>query len=123
MKETSIIIQNPLAAVRGLIPSVPRSRRAVGENYLIASAEPDGPKNPAPARQTHEPDLNDASDALQPHTAFVRPLYGPGTTLVRVAYGFCTAFQPPKKGLIRVNTGKYDPTTKKQPFWPDEPTI
>jgi hypothetical protein len=115
MKETSIIIQNPRADVRGLILSVPRSRRAVEEHYPIASVERDGPKNPVPARQTHEPDLNDASNTLQPHTAFVRPLYGPHTAFVRVAYGFYTAFQPPKKGLIPVNTGKYGLSTKNGP--------
>ena len=104
MKQTAITLQNPQAAVHGFIPSVPHSRRAVEENYPIASAERDGPKNPGSARQTYEPDHKDAPTAPQPpyglRTTFVRPSYHPCTGGVRVLYGLST----PQKGP---NTGKY----------------
>jgi hypothetical protein len=49
-------------------------------------------------------------------TTLIRPLYGSRTAHPQVPYGFCTAFQPSKKGRIRVNTGKYDPTMKNTPL-------
>jgi hypothetical protein len=116
-------MQNPRAVVRGRIFSATLPPRLEEKSFLVASLEPDEPKNPGPARQTRKPDFKDASNALQPHTTFVRPLNDPHSTHVRVAYGSCTAFQAPKKGLIRVNTGKYDPTGKTGPLWLDSSVL
>jgi hypothetical protein len=95
----------------GARPSRPQPRT----NIWARSAPPCPDSNSlCPGRRTKRQALEvprACSSPYHPRTTFVRPSYSPRTGGVQVLYGLSIV----KKGLIQVNTGKYDLTFKNSP--------
>jgi hypothetical protein len=144
MKEKVILIQNPRAAVRVMIPRAQQLRRSVKENFPLACVGPDGSKKSEPAKiesaggyrwikvdkalntpfsggrimTLYIMQARSQKDVVQPSagTAPINTGFQPGEqSRLPLGAKIHHAF-PDRAGSLRGETGRWKPKTGQDPF-------